>query len=92
MENALPVGVRKYAETPLYDEKSVPDKLTSKHNLKAGVWGRLCVIAGKLEYNIPDAPSQTRLIDAGGYLLIKPEQVHFVAPVGHVEFKVEFYR
>lgn len=37
MAKALPDGVCKYSESPLFNEQTVPDKLTSKHNLKAGV-------------------------------------------------------
>lgn len=92
MDNALPINVEKYAESPLFNEDTVPSKLTSNHDLKAGVWGKICVITGALEYNVPGDPAHTRVIKAGGHAIIEPEQVHFVTPVGQVEFSVEFYR
>jgi len=92
MAKGLPDSVRKYSETPLFSEQTVPDKLTSEHDLKAGVWGKLCVIAGKLEYHVPGAPDKVHAIKAGEKVVIEPRQVHFVRPIGHVQFKVEFYR
>lgn len=92
MARKLPDDVRKYSETPLFSEHTVPDKLTSEHNLKAGVWGKLCVIAGRLEYHIPGGPPEVHVIEAGHHTIIEPAQVHFVRPIGPVQFKVEFYR
>lgn len=92
MAKALPDGVEKYAESPIFSEQTVPDKLTSEHDLKAGVWGRLCVIAGDLEYHVPAAPHQNRVVAAGEHVIIEPRQVHFVKPVRQVQFKVEFFR
>lgn len=92
MRADLPTDVARYAESPLFDEQTVPEKLTSAHELKAGTWGRICVSAGALEYHVPGNPHQACDILAGEYAVIEPEQVHFVKPVGHVLFKVEFYR
>ncbi len=92
MAKDLPDDVHKYSESPLFSEQTVPDKLTSEHDLKAGVWGKLCVIAGNLNYHVPGKPDQVSAIKAGEYVIIEPRQVHFVRPRGHVQFKVEFYR
>jgi tellurite resistance-related uncharacterized protein len=92
MTKNLPDDVRKYSETPVFNEQTVPDNLTSEHNLKAGVWGKLCVIAGHLDYHVPGAPDQKHAIETGEHVVIEPRQVHFVRPIGDVRFKVEFYR
>lgn len=92
MRNVLPDGVEKYAESPLFSEQTVPEKLISEHDLKAGVWGKLCVIDGTLEYHIPGGSHLSQLLKAGEYVVIEPQQVHFVKPVRNVQFKVEFYR
>ena len=92
MATNLPDDVRKYSETPVYSEQTVPDKLTAEHDLKAGVWGKLCVIAGRLDYHVPGEPDLKRAIKTGEHVVIEPRQVHFVRPIGDVQFKVEFYR
>ena len=92
MRNVLPDGVEKYAESPLFNEETVPEKLTSEHDLKAGVWGKLCVIDGSLEYHLPGEAHRSQLLKAGEHAVIEPQQVHFVKPVRNVQFKVEFYR
>ena len=92
MMRTLPDGVEKYAESPLFTERSAPDKLMSKHNLKAGVWGLLSVSAGRLEYHMPRSDDQFFVVEEGDQVVIEPTEVHFVTPIGPVEFKVEFYR
>ncbi|KEO89703.1 hypothetical protein EH31_11130 [Erythrobacter longus] len=92
MEKTLPSCVQKYAESPLFNEQTVPAKLTSNHDLKPGVWGKVCVVSGTLKYSLPAKSNDPQIIEAGGYAIIEPEQVHFVTPIGEVEFKVEFYR
>ena len=92
MSKVMPDGVHKYSETPLFSEQTVPEKITSKHDLKAGVWGKLCVIAGSIEYHAPGEPVQVHAVNTGEHVIIEPRQVHFVRPIGPVQFKVEFYR
>ena len=92
MKHSLPHDVEKYAESPLFTEQTVPDKLLSDHDIKPGVWARICVSAGVLQYIVPADPDRVQTIEAGGHAIVEPEQVHFVKPVGQVEFKVEFYR
>lgn len=92
MCKVLPDGVEKYAESPLFTEQTVPEKLTSEHDLKAGVWGKLCVIDGSLEYHTAGGTHQNQVLKAGEHAVIEPQQVHFVKPVRDVQFKVEFYR
>ncbi len=92
MRKNLPQSVAKYAESLLFNEHTVPDKLTSNHDLKPGVWGRICVMSGTLEYNVCGDPPRAYPIKAGQHVIIEPGLVHFVTPTGKVEFKVEFYR
>jgi len=89
---SLPPDVRKYSETPLFSEKTVPEKLTSRHNTKPGVWGRICVLAGELRYVIADEQGSAQVIRPGEFGIIQPDQEHFVELHGPVEFRVEFYR
>lgn len=88
----LPPDVVKYAESPMFSAATVPDKLTSEHNLKPGVWGRLSVGAGSVEFHITGLPSSRATVRAGESLIIEPEKMHFVRPSADAQFKVDFYR
>lgn len=90
--DSLPDRVEKYAETPIFTEETVPKKLTADHDTKPGVWGRICVLEGALDYIIPGAPERSHLISAGGFGIVRPTELHRVNPIETVRFKVEFYR
>lgn len=92
MTPELPDGLEKYAETPVFSEATVPEKLTSLHDTKAGTWGRLLVLSGALDY-VTEGPSPYRQrIAAGETGIIEPEVPHRVGLIGPVTFKVEFHR
>ena len=79
-----------YRSTPLFDEASLPAALRSEHRTKAGVWGVVRVLAGRLKLTILDPASETVLApDRPGVVL--PEQPHFVEPLGPMRMQVDFY-
>ena len=90
--NDLPTSVRKYAETPVFDEGTTPDKLRGEHSTKPGVWGRITVLAGRLDYVIPGSPEQRQALEPATPGIIRPAEIHFVRPLGPVRFRVEFLR
>lgn len=91
-EPVLPGNVRKYAETPVFTEKSIPKKLLDLHHTKPGVWGRIVVLEGQLDYIIPGSPDQLYRLSPEKHGIIRPTELHRVAPVGAVRFKVEFFK
>ena len=92
MIHQLPLNVKRYAESPVFTEKTTPKKLVKVHTTKKGAWGRLVVLEGALDYIIsgPNEKSQRLSPDIDG--VIKPEEPHRVAILGPVRFKIEFYR
>lgn len=48
--------IAKYSETPVFSEETTPSKLTSVHDTKQGVWGKLVVLAGEIDYIVPGRP------------------------------------
>lgn len=92
MPAELPHGLEKYSETPVFTETTVPAKLKSRHNTKPGVWGKLQVFEGVLDYVISGQPSSREKIEAGNFGVIEPEIVHWLEISGPVSFKVEFYK
>jgi tellurite resistance-related uncharacterized protein len=91
MISAEPPGIPlPYRSTPVFDEISLPAALRKEHRTKAGVWGVIRVIEGRLKLTLLDRPSETILTpDRPG--LILPEQPHRVEPLGRMRMQVDFY-
>lgn len=89
---ARPDDLQKYAESPVFTEETVPQKLTDLHETKAGTWGRIVVLKGALTYIIPGAQDGVQYLSPGVFGWIRPKEIHRVEMTGPVEFKVEFYR
>ena len=88
----IPTGYAPYRRTPVYDEHTIPAGLLRDHSTKRGVWARIHVTAGSLDYYV-HAPfrSHERLSPMSIGIVI-PEVEHHVAACGPVSFFVEFLR
>ena len=92
MSEQLPSGLEKYAETAVFTQDSMPEKITKQHRTKDGAWGRIVVLEGELDYVIAGAPDQVHRLSPGIDGIIRPTEPHHVAKVGPVSFRIEFYR
>lgn len=86
----LPPEVSPYRRTPVFDQDSLPAALRREHSTKAGVWAVIHVLEGRLRYRTLEPPSET-LLSPEQPGLIRPQQLHEVAPEGPVRFFVEFH-
>jgi tellurite resistance-related uncharacterized protein len=79
-----------YRATPVFDETTLPAALRGEHSTKAGVWGVIRVLDGRLRLELLDSGAEAILTpDNPG--LVLPEQPHRVTPLGAVRMRVEFY-
>lgn len=92
MLHDLPESVVKYSASPVFNETTVPAALLKDHKVKDGVWGRLIVFCGSIEYIIPDVKMIIKTVTPSNHAIIEPEILHHVNLIGPVEFQVEFYR
>jgi len=84
------MAAQPYRSTPVFDETTLPAALRSRHSTKAGVWGVIRVIEGRLRLTYLDPPSEIMLDpQTPGPLL--PQQPHFVEPLGPMKMQVDFY-
>jgi tellurite resistance-related uncharacterized protein len=91
----LPADVTSYARTAEFTETTVPAGLLRSHTTKAGAWGLIHVLEGRLAYRITDprrAPLETILSPDGAPGVVEPTVLHEVQPLGPVRFYVEFLR
>jgi tellurite resistance-related uncharacterized protein len=88
----LPANVTSYQKTPEFDESRIPKGLLKAHQTKEGVWGKIIIIAGQLEYTINEPETETVVLDKNNYGVVEPTVFHQVKAIGEVEFYVEFYK
>lgn len=79
-----------YRTTPLFDETTLPAALRSEHRTKAGVWGVIRVIKGRVKLVYID-PASEAIITPDDPGLVLPQQPHFVEPLGPMQMQVDFY-
>jgi|JI10StandDraft_1071094.scaffolds.fasta_scaffold373706_2 tellurite resistance-related uncharacterized protein len=91
MAKSLP-ELEAYRRTSVFDEGTIPSGLLRRHTTKAGVWGRIHVLAGELRYRVLEPQVRETRLGPGQEALVEPEIPHEVEPAGAVRFYVEFLR
>lgn len=92
---SLPPDAQPYSRTAEFDEATVPAGLLRSHTTKAGAWGLIHVLEGRLAYRITDPrrpPAETVLTPDLPPGVVEPTILHEVEPLGRVRFYVEFHR
>jgi tellurite resistance-related uncharacterized protein len=79
-----------YKVTAIFDEASLPAALRRDHSTKAGTWGLIRVLQGRLRLTYADSTPE-RLLTPSVPGPISPGQLHRVEPLGPVRMQVEFY-
>lgn len=88
----IPPGLAAYGRSPDFTPETLPAKLQAAHSTKAGTWGLLHVLEGKILYRLEPPHSDQQLTAAGETVVIEPGVLHRVAFVEPGRFYVEFYR
>lgn len=91
----LPSSAKPYRRTDVFTELSVPPGLLRAHTTKAGTWGLIHVLEGRLAYRIVDErrpSSESVLSPQAPPGVVEPTILHEVEPLGPVRFYVEFHR
>jgi len=85
-----PRSYRPYHVTPAFDEASLPDALRRAHSTRAGTWGVIRVLLGKLRLHVadPDRVMQLSRVRPG---IVLPEQPHWMEPLGPMRMRIEFH-
>ena len=87
----LPAEFVAYKQTPEFGEATIPAGLLREHTTRAGVWGKIVVLAGCLRYHV-EALGLTMTLTPDTPGIVAPELPHRVEAIGAVRFFVEFYR
>jgi tellurite methyltransferase len=87
----MPDDLIPYRRTAEFNERTIPQSLRRDHSTKPGIWAKIQVIEGKLNYRIDALGAQFELSPEQPGIVI-PEARHHVNPIGSVRFLVEFYK
>lgn len=88
----MPAGLQLARTTEVFDRDSAPAGLLRAHRIAEGVWGRLVVHTGRLNFVFDDDPDHPFDVGAGDSVVIPPGRRHHVELGGPVTFVVEFHR
>ena len=88
----LPVAASEYKRTPIFDATTTPAGLRKSHTTKAGVWGEIVVLAGRVLYVIESEEDASFVLRPGVPGAIAPEAPHHVVPYDDARFCVRFLR
>ena len=88
----LPATVSEYKRTAVFDAKTTPSGLRARHTTKAGVWGEIVVVEGRVLYVIEDEEDATFILRPDTPGAIAPQAPHHVEPYDDARFYVRFLR
>lgn len=92
MQADFPEDLIKYRETPVFNEHTVPLALQKSHHTKEGVWVKLIVWDGSVDYAIENDEGSVVTVNAGDSIVIEPQVPHHLEITGKVSLYLEFYR
>jgi tellurite resistance-related uncharacterized protein len=88
----LPDAVSEYSRTTTFDATTTPAGLRKSHTTKAGVWGEIVVVEGRVLYVIENEEDASFILCPGVPGPIAPEAPHHVVPYDDARFFVRFLR
>lgn len=88
---AIPESINPARRTPEFDEGSIPKGFLKAHQIKAGMWAKIVIVEGRLQYTINEPEEEVIILDTETFGVIEPTILHEVKPMGPVKFYVEFY-
>lgn len=88
----LPGGLVLARTTPEFTAGTVPRKLLAAHRTAEGVWGRLVVREGSIDFVFEDDPDHVYNVEPGNPMPIPPGRSHRLSPSDNAVFAVEFHR
>ncbi|MCX6522385.1 MAG: DUF1971 domain-containing protein [Actinobacteria bacterium] len=91
-DDVLPDGLEHVRTTEVFDQDRHPAGLRRAHRVAEGVWARLVVHSGELDFVFEDDVEHPIRARADRPVVIPPGRLHHVATTGPVTFAIEFHR
>lgn len=91
MKYEMPIGLQHTRTTPEFTHESTPEGLRRAHRVATGVWGRLKVSGGHVDFVFEGDDNTPVTVAAGEHIDIPPDTPHHVVTRPGCRFAVEFY-
>lgn len=91
MKPQMPHELRQVRTTSEFTHESTPNGLRKAHRVATGVWGRLVVNEGSVDFVFEDDDAGPLRIEAMHHVDIPPDTPHHVVTHPGCRFVVEFY-
>lgn len=88
----IPTGFEAYGRSPDFTPDNLPSRLRAAHSTKAGTWGLIHVLEGKILYQLEVPFIGEQMAAAGECIVIESGVPHHVEFVEQGRFFIEFYR
>ncbi len=92
----LPDHFSVYRSTPEFDADSVPKGLLKAHHTKAGTWGKIVILKGRLKYRIlptDENEMEENILSPQCFGVVEPTVLHEVEVIDEsVRFRVDFLK
>ena len=88
----LPSNVVAYKQASEFTELTIPAGLLKDHKTKDGVWAKIVILEGRLEYTIIEPELDVIELRVDKFGVVEPTVLHHIAPLGKVRLYVEFYK
>ncbi|CAN5344751.1 hypothetical protein BH09MYX1_BH09MYX1_06260 [soil metagenome] len=88
----IPESAVEYMRTAVFHSSTTPLGLRKSHTTKAGVWGQIVVLEGRVLYVIENEEDASFVLRPGVDGRIAPEAPHHVDPSEGASFFVRFLR
>ena len=85
----IPSGVREQSRTETFTQDTLPAALRRDHRTRAGMWARIVVESGRVEFHVR---GRVHVLGPGDVGIAEPEVPHHVVPLGEMRLHVEFLR
>jgi tellurite resistance-related uncharacterized protein len=90
---ALPEGLKLVEKSPMYQRDTIPDYLESGYTVDAGVWARVVVKTGLLQFIVHSQPAKGFILDESLNGVLAPKVSHDIKlAMGDVAFYIEYYQ
>ncbi len=81
---------RPYKITPPFTEETLPEALRREHSTKAGAWGLIRMLEGRVRLHFADNGTSEELTpERPG--VVAPQRVHWVETMGPMRMRIEFH-
>jgi tellurite methyltransferase len=88
----IPQGYEPYRQSPEFDEKTVPEALLHRHSTKPGIWARIHVLHGSLDYYLHAPFNTVHRLTPHSPGVVLPGVEHHIEVKHAVSFFLEFFR